>query len=128
MACCVLVMAFVAQLFALRRRVRLALGLPVGDWYEDDPQPGIRAVWGPKLRGLLRNSPARVVLVTVAVAEIAFVVVAAPGAQGLIAEHRRHARQAWEYVTSFGVYADVASLWCATSDPQTRGDQSAARQ
>ena len=113
MACCVLLMAFVAQLFTLRRKVRQLLGLPVGDWYDDEPQPGLLSVWGGKLRGLLHNSAARAVLATFVFAEITFGVIAAPGGHGLIAEHRLHARQAWEYVRSFGGYADVSSLWCA---------------
>ena len=115
MACCVLIMAFVAQLFALRRKVRRFFGLPVGDWYDDEPQPGFIAVWGGKLRALLHNGAARAVLATFVCAEIAFGVIAAPGAHGLIAEHRLHARQAWEYVRSFGGYAEVSSLWCVTN-------------
>ncbi len=109
-------MAFIAQLFALRRRVRRFLGLPVGDWYDDEPQPGLFSVWSEKLRALLRNSTARAVMGFLVAAEIAFVVVAAPGGQGLIAEHRIHARQAWEAVRSFGPYVDLASLWCTTAD------------
>ena len=122
MACCVLLMAFVAQLFALRRKLRLILGLPVGDWYDDTPLPSAFSVWGDKLRCLLRNGTARAVLATFVFAEVTFMVIAAPGAHGLIAEHRVHARQAWEYVRSFGAYADVSTLWCATSDaaPGTR--------
>jgi hypothetical protein len=109
-------MAFVAQLFALRRKVRGALGLPVGDWYdEDEPQPGVLAVWGDKLRGLLRNGAARAVLIAIVLGEISFVAVAAPGGGGLIAEHRAHVRAAWEYVQSFGAYADVSALWCAAA-------------
>jgi hypothetical protein len=114
MACCVLAMAFIAQLFALRRKVRRALGLPVGDWYdEDEPQPGFVAVWGGKLRGLLRNGATRAALIALVLGEITFVAIAAPGPGGLIAEHRSHARAAWEYVQSFGAYIDVSALWCA---------------
>ena len=113
MACCVLIMAFIAQLFTLRRGVRRLLGLPVGDWFDDEPQPGLFAVWGEKLRRLLRNGVARAVLATFVCAELTFAAVAAPGGHGLIAEHRLHARQAWEYVRNFGNYAQVSSLWCA---------------
>jgi hypothetical protein len=38
-SCCVLVMAFVAQLLALRRKIRQALGVPVDDWYDHRSQP-----------------------------------------------------------------------------------------
>lgn len=112
MACCVLAMAFIAQLFALRRKARQALGLPVGDWYDDEPQLGFSAVWGEKLRRLLRNGTRRAVLVSLVLGEMTFVAVAAPGKNGLIAEHRAHARAAWEYVQSFGSYVDVSSMWC----------------
>jgi hypothetical protein len=121
MGCCVLVIALIGQLFALRRKVRQALGLPVGDWYDDAPQPGLFAVWGPRARGLLRSATARAVLTAAVCGELTFVAIAAPGSQGLIAEHRLHARQAWEYVKSFGVYADVRSLWCATVDAAANG-------
>ena len=127
MACCVLIMAFIAQLFALRRRVRRALGLPVGDWYDDEPQPGLFTVWGEKLSGLLRNGPKRAVLAALVFGEITFVAIAAPGGQGLIAEHRLHARQAWEYVQSFGAYVDVSSLWCATAQKAARNDGNPSR-
>lgn len=116
MACCVLAMAFVAQLFSLRRKVRRALGLPVGDWYDEDvPQPGVIAVWGGKLRGLLHNGAARTILITLVCGEITFLAVAAPGPTGLIAEHRAHLRAAWEYARNFGAQIDVSSLWCAPS-------------
>ena len=114
MGCCVLIMAFIAQVFALRRKMRQAVGLPVGDWYDDEPQPSAFSVWGEKLRGLLRVGTARAVLATLVFAEVTFAVVAAPGAQGLIAEHRLHARQAWEYVRNSGSYADISALWCTT--------------
>jgi hypothetical protein len=128
MACCVLVMAFIAQLFALRRKVRRALGLPVGDWYdEDEPQPGLVAVWGDKLRGLLRNGATRAVLTALVLGEITFVAVAAPGDKGLIAEHRVHARAAWEYVQSFGAYVDVSSLWCAPARKDAPADPAPQR-
>lgn len=116
MACCVLLMAFIAQLFALRRKVRLMLGLPVGDWDDDTPQPSAFTVWGEKLRGLLRSSTARAVLATFVFAEITFAVIAAPGPNGLIAEHRVHARQAWEYLRGVGHYVDVSALWCETGE------------
>jgi hypothetical protein len=116
MGCCVLLIALIGQLFALRRKVRQALGLPVGDWYDDEPQPGLFAVWGLRARELLRSAKARAVLAAVVCGELTFVVIAAPGSQGLIAEHRLHARQAWEYVESFGVYTDVRALWCTTGD------------
>jgi hypothetical protein len=116
-------MAFIAQLFALRRKVRRTLGLPVGDWYDDEPQPGVFAVWGEKLRGILRNRASRAVLAAMVSAEIAFAVIAAPGGQGLIAEHRLHVRQAWEYVRSFGVYADVVSLWCKTGGKPPKNNE-----
>jgi hypothetical protein len=123
MACCVLIMAFIAQLFALRRRVRRVLGLPVGDWYDDEPQPSAFSVWGEKLRSLMRKGVARAVLASLVAAEITFVVVAAPGGQGLIAEHRVHARQAWEAVRAFGASVDLSSLWCKTADkaPTSKG-------
>jgi hypothetical protein len=120
MACCVLIMAFIAQLYSLRRRVRQLLGLPVGDWFDDTPQPGVLSIWGEKLRRLLRNGIARAVLASFVCAEITFAAVAGPGSHGLIAEHRLHARQAWEYVRNFGSYAPVSSLWC-TPDAKAAG-------
>lgn len=126
MACCVLIMAFIAQLFTLRRKIRRVLGLPVGDWCDDEPQPGLFAVWGEKLRRLVRNGAARAVLATLVFVEVTFAVVAAPGGQGLIAEHRLHARQAWEYVQNFGSYAQVSSLWCAPGEKAARNDRATA--
>lgn len=121
-------MAFIAQLFALRRKVRQWLGLPVGDWYdEDEPQPGLVEVWGGKARAMLRNGPTRAVLTALVLGELTFVAVAAPGAHGLIAEHRAHARAAWEYVQSFGDYADVSSLWCAPTQKAAPADAAPRR-
>jgi hypothetical protein len=114
-------MAFVAQLFTLRRRVRRALGLPVGDWYDDEPQPGVFSVWSEKLRALMRSTTVRAVLGSMLAAEITFMVVAAPGGNGLIAEHRVHARQAWEAVRSFGASVDLSSLWCRPADKSKTG-------
>ena len=114
-------MTFVAQLFTLRRRVRRALGLPVGDWYDDEPQPGALAVWAEKLRALMRRGSARAVLASLVAAEITFAVIAAPGAHGLIAEHRIHAREAWEAVRAFGAYVDPSSLWCKSADNSSKG-------
>jgi hypothetical protein len=125
MACCVLIMTFIAQLFALRRRVRRALGLPVGDWYDDEPQPSAFSVWSAKLRGRMRSGAARAVLATLVGAEITFAVVAAPGGQGLVAEHRVHARQAWEAVRAFGAHVDLSSLWCKTPAPALAGKDQA---
>jgi hypothetical protein len=116
MACCVLIMAFIGQLFAIRRWFRRLLGLPVSDWYDDAPQPGLVAVWGLRLRRLLRSGSLRATVVTLACAELSFMAVAAPGGHGLIAEHRLHARQAWEYIQTFGAYAPVASLWCDSAE------------
>ena len=117
MACCVLIMAFIAQLFALRRRVRQALGMPVGDWYDEAEQPGVFATLGARARAMLRRGSTRAVLAAAVCAELTFVVIAAPGGQGLIDEHRLHARQAWEYVLSVGRYVDVSALWCTTVRP-----------
>jgi hypothetical protein len=114
-------MAFVAQLFALRRRVRRALGLPVGDWYDDEPEPGVFEVWGEKLRGLMRKGTARAVLASLVAAEVTFAIIAAPSAHGFIAEHRVHARQAWEAVRAFGAYVDPSSLWCTSADNTSKG-------
>ncbi len=119
MACCVLLMTFIAQLFTLRRKVRRAFGLPVGDWYDDEPQPGAFSVWGGKLRALAASGAARAVLASLAAAEITFVVLAAPGGQGLIAEHRVHVRQAWEAVRAFGAEVELSSLWCKTAAEST---------
>jgi hypothetical protein len=54
--------------------------------------------------------------------EVTFVSIAAPGELGLIAEHRLHVRQAWEYVQSFGAYVDVSSLSCARAQQAFRND------
>ena len=115
MGCCILIMALISQLFALRRRVRQAFGLPVGDWYEEAEQPGLFATLGARARRIARRGSTRAVLVAVVCAELTFAVIAAPGGHGLIAEHRLHARQAWEYARSFGRYADVSALWCTTT-------------
>jgi len=106
-------MTLIGQLFAVRRKFRQALGLPVADWYDDEPQLGIVAIWGQRARELTRHSKARAVLAALVCAELSFLIIAAPGPQGLIAAHRIHARQAWEYVRNFGAYADPRSLWCA---------------
>jgi hypothetical protein len=127
MACCDLVMAFIAQRFALRRKIRQALGRPVGDWYDDEPQPGLVSIWAEKLRGLLRNRGARAILVTLMLGEVAFVAIAAPGEQRLLAEHGLHARQAWEYVQSFGAYVDVSSLWRTRARQASRIDDKPSR-
>ena len=126
MACCVLIMAFIAQLFALRRRVRQALGLTVGDWYDEVEQPGVFATLGARARGVLRRGSTRAALAAAVCAELTFVAIAAPGGQGLIAEHRLHARQAWEYVLSVGRYADVSALWCK-ADPAAKDTGQAGR-
>lgn len=115
-------MTFIAQLFTLRRRVRRALGLPVGDWYEDEPPRGAFSEWKEKLRTRMRTGPARAVLAALVAAEITFVVIAAPGARGLIAEHRVHARQAWEAVRAFGAYVDPSSLWCKGTEKARPGN------
>ena len=119
-------MTFIAQLFTLRRKVRRVLGLPVGDWYDDEPQPGVFSVWGGKLRALAQTGVARTVLASLAAAEITFVVLAAPGGQGSIAEHRVHVRQAWESVRAFGAEVELSSLWCKTADkaPAAKGQGS----
>jgi hypothetical protein len=124
MACCVIIMAFIAQLFRLRRKVRRLLGLPVGDWYDDQPQPSVFAVWGEKLGGLMRSGMTRAVLAALVCAGVAFVIVAAPGGQGSITEHRLHAWQVWEYVRNFDACADVSSLWCSTPEktPNSTGN------
>ncbi len=78
MACCVLIMAFIAQLFELRRKVRRALGLPVGDRYDDEPLPGLFSLWVDKLRGVLHSDVTRAVLVGLIFATVAIVVIVVP--------------------------------------------------
>ncbi len=114
MACCVLVMAFIGQLFSLRRTIRRALGLPLADWEDEgEAHPGVLAIWSGRARRFLRNGLVQGAVATVACAELTFAVVAVPGGQGVVAEHRQHARQAWEYMRSFGSAVDISSLWCA---------------
>ena len=108
-------MAFIAQLFTLRRRVRQAFGLPVGDWYEEAEQPGLFATLTERARRVVRRGSTRAVLTAAVCAELTFAVIAVPTGHGLIAEHRLHARQAWEYARSIGRYVDVSALWCTTT-------------
>lgn len=117
MGCCVLIIALVGQLFTLRRKIRIALGLPVNDWYDDAPEPSAWSVWSEKLRGLLRPGFSRAALLGLVFAEITFVIIAAPSGQGLMAEHRRHAREVWEYVSSYQIVSDAKNLWCVVTAP-----------
>jgi hypothetical protein len=120
-------MAFIGQLFSLRRSLRKALGLPMGEWEDEDlAHPGFLAVWNNRLRRFLRNSVVQGVVATMACAELTFAMVAVPGGQGVMAEHRQHARQAWEYLRSFGSYADVSTLWCAPDTTRSAGKPGAS--
>jgi hypothetical protein len=105
-------MSVIAQLFTLRRRVRSALDLPVAEWGEEESGPGILEGIAAKLRGLLRQPATRAIMIIAMSTELAFAAVAAPGHESLIDQHRRHLRQAWEYVRAFGSDIDGAAVWC----------------
>lgn len=115
MACCVFVMSVIAQIFLLRRRLRAALGLSVAEWGEEETGPGILEGVALRLRGLLRQPAIRALIVLGMSVEIAFAVTAIPGHHGFIEEHRRHLRQAWEYVQAFGTDIDSSALWCTST-------------
>ncbi len=101
MACCVLIMAFIARLFSLRRKVRRALGLPVGDWYDDDSSRSAFSIWGEKLRGLLRKGVTHAVLGALVFAGVVLAIVVAAGGGERASGHR-----------SPGAYTPV----CATAE------------
>ena len=112
MGCCVLIITLVGQLFTLRRKIRIALGAPVNDWYDDTPEPSIWSVWSEKLRRWFRSGFPRAALLGLVFAEVTFAAVAVPSGQSFVAEHRRHVREAWEYVSSYRVLSDAEGLWC----------------
>ena len=119
MGCCVLVIALIGQFFAWRRRIRQALGLPVADWDEDVQEPGFTEVWRARVRRLTASAAGRAGLAAVVCAELAFVIVALPGPNGLLAKHREHFREAVAYVASVGHFG-IPPYFCGTTDSVTQ--------
>jgi hypothetical protein len=117
MGCCVLVIALISQLFALRRKIRLALGLPVREWYDDGPQASVGEVWRGRFRTALQSTAARSLFAALVVGELTFAIVAVPDSKSLIAAHRDHLRQAIEFITSYAELPDRNSWFCAPKSP-----------
>jgi hypothetical protein len=117
MGCCVVTIALISQLFALWRKLRRALGLPVREWYEDGPVATSAMIWRGRFRALIGTTRGRSVLAALVVAELTFIALVAPGPHGLIAQHRQHIRQAIEWVVKFGLWPDSRALICRTKSP-----------
>jgi hypothetical protein len=118
MGCCIIAIALVSQLFALRRKVWLLLGLPVHEWYDDEPQPSIADVFRGRLKTMLQSTAARSLFAALVVGELTFAFMAVPNSRSIIAEHRDHLRQAIEFVASYAELPDSAALFCV-SKPAT---------
>jgi hypothetical protein len=108
MGCCVIAIAFIGQIFAWRRRIRHAIGLPVADWDDSEREPGFAEVWRGRLRRITGSTAGRAGVAALVCAEVVFVIVALPGPNGLIAKHREHFREAVAYVASIGHFGNAA--------------------
>jgi hypothetical protein len=126
MGCCVIVIALISQLFALRRKMRVALGLPVQEWYDEGPGRSPAEVWRERFQAVTSSSAGRSILATLVLAELTFVAVSLPGPNGLVAEHRQHIRQVVEFFSNYGQLPDSLALMC-TLDPGTRITSSPGR-
>jgi len=111
MGCCVLVMTLIAHFFAWRRKIRQSIGLPDDFADEAEPVPQFGEIWRERFNKLTRSTAGRAAFAAVVLAELAFVSVALPGPDGVIATHREHFRQIVRYVSSLGHAAD-ASAFC----------------
>jgi hypothetical protein len=112
MGCCVVAIALISQLFALWRKLRRALGLPVQEWYDEGPVPTAATIWRGRFRAIFTTTIGRSVLAGLVIAELVFVGIALPGPHGLIAQHRQHIRQAFDLVAKYGQWPDSQSLIC----------------
>ena len=108
MACCVVLMAVLSHFFAWRHRIRRAIGLPVETWDDEPPSPAFAEIWRRRFQHITRSTAGRAVLASAALAELTFLAVALPGANGLIATHREHYRQTVNFVVSLGHSVEAA--------------------
>ena len=113
MGCCVIVIALIGQVFAWRRRIWRAIGLPVSGWDDEEQEPRFAEVWRDRLSRLTSSTAGRAGFAALVCAELAFAVVALPGPNGLIAKHREHFREAVAYVASVGHFGN-ASYFCGS--------------
>jgi hypothetical protein len=113
MGCCVVIIALVAHFFTWRRRIRQFLGLPVALWDDDVVEPRFAEVWRARLRRITGSTAGRAGLAAAVAAELAFVVVALPGPNGMIASHREHFREVVTYIASIGHFGNSAA-YCRT--------------
>jgi hypothetical protein len=102
MACCVLLMAFVAQVFAWRRRVWRVLGLPIEDWDDTAPTIGFRQTWVSRFSRWSQSRATRYAVSTVLVIEVAILGASVWGGANLISEHKEHVREFVSYITGQG--------------------------
>jgi hypothetical protein len=112
MGCCVIAIALISQFFALRRKTRIALGLPVQEWYDDGPGRSPALVWRERFQAVTSSAAGRSVLATLVLAELTFVAVSLPGTNGLIADHRQHIGQVVEFISKYGQLPDSLALMC----------------
>jgi hypothetical protein len=117
MGCCIVAIALISQLFALWRRCRSLLGLPVREWYDDGPVVTASMIWRQRFQAITGTTAGRSVLAAVVVGELAFAAVILPGADGSFAQHREHIREAVELVSKYGQWPNLKALICRTQPP-----------
>lgn len=129
MGCCVLIITLLSQLFALNRKVRRLLGLPVMQWDEEDaPAPAPRATWLQRGQAVLASTAGRSILAALVVGELSFLAIALPGPEGLLARHRHHIQPVVEFFMPSGTRYDAEDEMCrSTSQAITPAFQATRR-
>jgi hypothetical protein len=125
MGCCIIAITLISQLFGLWRSVRRILGLPVREWYDDGPAVTAAMIWRQRFRSLTGTNAGRSILAAMVVAELTFAVVAFPGPNGYIAQHREHIREAFDLASKYGQWPALKALFCRTQ-PAVRNPASTA--
>jgi hypothetical protein len=102
MACCVVLMAFVAQVFAWRRKVWRLFGLPVENWDDGAEHTSFRQTWGSRFSRWSQSRATRYAISSVLVIEVAILGASAWGGANLITAHKEHVREFVSYITGHG--------------------------